>query len=818
MAYSFVYANSGPLSNVIAWFDFGAGFTISPNQVIPAVSATMPNGVTVTFDLELKTIQGTPTGLTSVTPPAADPFSLGQSAFRTVGYTGLNTNNVVLLTNVVAGTSSRMELTLSNITVVNSQGDPLTNYSFIAADAQNTIANQPIWQESLTFLSNSSSQWVQVTQLPQIGSTPSLGLGQFPPPDSRYAADIVGQGIGPTTAYVMASLGPTVVTIDTQWPQPGLQQGFAIGFLPSQIQVYKDVAGRLDPSDQFDLSISGTPSNTVTTVGSSTGIQSVHANVSPIFGNTYTINETMSVGSVNPLSSYQQIVTGKNLTPGGTPVISPTTLPITQEFTFGDFIEYTILNIADIQFEKTVNPQNAKPGDILTYTVSVINPNNFSIPNALVVDPLPAGTTYIGNLIVTGSTSTGSDPMSGITLNSIPADTTATVQWQVLVNSTAPIPSSISNIATIDIPNYNSGSTNEVTTNINFADLTSPGNFTKTASPSYAAPGSIITYTITLTNTGTVSANNIVINDSIPAGTSYVSGSLNSTTPFSGDLLTGIVLTAPLAPSASVTFTFQVLVSDLAISPIVNTANVKYTFTIDPSNPNGETGTGISNPASVDISYADIAVSKIADKSLSYLGNTITYTILVKNNGNSPANDVVILDPIPNGTAYVSGSLNVSVPYTGTLQTGINLSGPIAPNSTVIVIFKVDVVQAPNPNPIANVSTVNYKYTLDPENPNGVSATETSTPAITTILANNFSQEATDVIQSVALQQAALAAIVNAEGKKIQTVVAMQNITPQQLLCLNNNVQDTLDLIALLESLLKQKVKLFKCQIDGVCK
>ncbi|MEG2480541.1 MAG: hypothetical protein RSB06_00790, partial [Clostridia bacterium] len=65
------------------------------------------------------------------------------------------------------------------------------------------------------------------------------------------------------------------------------------------------------------------------------------------------------------------------------------------------------------------------------------------------------------------------------------------------------------------------------------------------------------------------------------------------------------------------------------------------------------------------------------------------------------------------------------------------------------------------------------------------------------------------------LEETALGAIANAEGAKIQKMVAMPNVTPQQLLCLNKSVTDMTNAIALLESVLMQKLNTVDCQIRG---
>lgn len=82
--------------------------------------------------------------------------------------------------------------------------------------------------------------------------------------------------------------------------------------------------------------------------------------------------------------------------------------PITFTPALGDNVIYTILNAAPQTFVKTVDRANVDIGDVLTYTVTVNNPNNFIVNNVLVTGAITVGTTYLGNLTV-------SAPCSGTT-------------------------------------------------------------------------------------------------------------------------------------------------------------------------------------------------------------------------------------------------------------------------------------------------------------------------------------------------------------------------------------------------------------------
>lgn len=69
-------------------------------------------------------------------------------------------------------------------------------------------------------------------------------------------------------------------------------------------------------------------------------------------------------------------------------------------------------------------------------------------------------------------------------------------------------------------------------------------------------------------------------------------------------------------------------------------------------------------------------------------------------------------------------------------------------------------------------------------------------------------QAITDIIESVALEQAALSHILKAEGEKIQKVVALAAVGTD-MLAVNKSVQSMVSAITRLEMLLQSKLELF---------
>lgn len=76
----------------------------------------------------------------------------------------------------------------------------------------------------------------------------------------------------------------------------------------------------------------------------------------------------------------------------------------------------------------------------------------------------------------------------------------------------------------------------------------------------------------------------------------------------------------------------------------------------------------------------------------------------------------------------------------------------------------------------------------------------------------NREQAITDIIESVALEEAALSHILKAEGDKIHRFLEMARC-PSDLLLINKSVQSMISAITVLQGILHAKIELFACDI-----
>lgn len=198
----------------------------------------------------------------------------------------------------------------------------------------------------------------------------------------------------------------------------------------------------------------------------------------------------------------------------------------------------------------------------------------------------------------------------------------------------------------------------------------------KSVDKAAANPGDTLTYTVTLTNVGNATADGAYIADAIPADTSYIDGSATLTGD-TGEVVvrdgsvyaTGIAI----APSAKATLTFSVLtdgvrpgdtVSNTAAFSVDNKYNIVYGGSEGDTEANTNTATtDILTPADPANDIHAWVTQDPVDGAAVTGGDTVTYTLHVRNDSKGTVKDVRISDAVPEGTEYVDGSVTDGAAY-----------------------------------------------------------------------------------------------------------------------------------------------------------
>ncbi len=261
----------------------------------------------------------------------------------------------------------------------------------------------------------------------------------------------------------------------------------------------------------------------------------------------------------------------------------------------------------------TAGPNPADAGDTLTYTITATNSGNQTISGVTVSDPL-----------LTSMTCTvGGAPAPA---NVILAPTEALICTGAYVVKQSDVDAqSLSNTATATGADPG-GATISGTDSVSHplvvpapAVTTTKAVTTPAAGNAFSGPGQLITFTVTVTNSGNVTLTSTTVTD---------------------DLVPGSCSIGPLAPGASdasCTFTYQTTQADVDAGQVVNTA----TAVSQPANPGAAT---VSDNGSVTgngpVASRSFSISKTADlASFTTAGQSIVYTYVVTNTGNVTLHD-----------------------------------------------------------------------------------------------------------------------------------------------------------------------------------
>lgn len=329
-------------------------------------------------------------------------------------------------------------------------------------------------------------------------------------------------------------------------------------------------------------------------------------------------------------------------------------------------------------------------GDLVTYTVTVTHSaSNSDAFDVLLINPIPAGTTYVpGSHAGDGSVDESDTDNPEFDLGSITqVEGSKQFTFQVRVDGDTAVGVDITDTinltysgqpGTPTVDRAYNGSANETITpgipaEIDAVKTVAISN--DLGSPGVLDPGDTLTYTVTLNNSGAV-LTNVVFTDTIPNLTTYVAASLSSSVGGENDAAAPdlVVVVGTMNNGDSVTITFDVTVDagTAAGTLIRNQGSVDSDQTVpeptdeDGVDSNGDQPTDIyvgGGPSLSNGLYVEKTVAWVNDLDTSgdvTAGDTMTYTMVIRNRGDQNLTNITISDTLPSGLTYVAASAAIT--------------------------------------------------------------------------------------------------------------------------------------------------------------
>jgi uncharacterized repeat protein (TIGR01451 family) len=405
----------------------------------------------------------------------------------------------------------------------------------------------------------------------------------------------------------------------------------------------------------------------------------------------------------------------------------------------------------------TATPAVAAPGSTFTYTILARNDGPFDATTVRVTDNLPDGIRII-SAISSDNTDTVTIPATAqdttaannddITIDvgnlavGVGSQTTITIVGVVLAGTTG----TFSNVATIAATDTATNIETVTTNNTSTIAATAPRSVdlaVAKSAPTTAVSGNTITYTMTATNNGPSDAIGVQVVDDIPDGIRVISATVNGTavtipasasdtTSSNPDNITFLVGNLAAAASNN-TIIIVAAILPGTTAALANSAVVSTTDTASVDSVSTNNATTVTTTLT---QQNDVAITKSGPATVA-AGSQVTYTLNVTNNGPSTATSVSVVDTLPTGLTFVSGTSVIGSSTAGTVASGANNTANVtiptlAPGETAVVTIRASVPVTSSGN-ITNTVTVTATNDTVSTNNNASAISTLTLPQATSI-------------------------------------------------------------------------------------
>lgn len=382
------------------------------------------------------------------------------------------------------------------------------------------------------------------------------------------------------------------------------------------------------------------------TYDSTTGIWSLD-----ILENTE--SETLQINAyVNATGDYTNITEVTN-----SDTLDPDSTPNNGITTEDDYATATTIPVpqsSDLSLVKTVNNPTPLVGSRVTFEIEVTNNGPQDNSGVQVTDLLPSGYTYNEYTISTGTYNS----VTGVwTLGNIVNGKSETLQIIATVNPSGDY-LNIAEITASDLPDPDSTPNNGVPTEDDYGTAivtpipqSSDLSLTKKVNNLTPLIGSQVTFEIVITNNGPQDNTGVELVDLLPSGYTYNSFTISTGTY---NPITGLWTLANIVNGKSETLQLTATVNPTG--DYLNIAEITASDLPDPdSTPNNgvptedDYATAITTPTA---QSADLSLTKTVNNASPLVGSTVTFEIVVTNNGPQDTAGVTVTDLLPNGYTF----------------------------------------------------------------------------------------------------------------------------------------------------------------------
>ncbi|WOA66270.1 DUF11 domain-containing protein (plasmid) [Bacillus mycoides] len=212
----------------------------------------------------------------------------------------------------------------------------------------------------------------------------------------------------------------------------------------------------------------------------------------------------------------------------------------------------------------------------------------------------------------------------------------------------------------------------------------------------------------------------------------------------------------------------------------------------------------------IDANSPIVKMNKSGDKKQAVVGEIVTYTLEVKNDGYVAATNVILQDYLDPELEYLPDSLRIrGAAWPGqNIAKGVNI-GTLAVGETVLITYQAKIMKEPDDKVVHNQASMIFDFQSRPDLPISTATSISNKPGIEVIEPPTCEEGKNQIIQTIAEAEQSIARIMRAEAEKIEVAARAfgdKKIGVQDLIAVNESVEDMLDSLIVLESVLKDKL------------